>query len=71
MPFIVKKCKLFHFSFPKIKHSDRPSAPIMRAFAWNIMLKPPFLPNVYKCLRCLVGLAGCGNFAASNQDARH
>jgi len=24
MPFIVKKCKLFHFSFPKIKHSDMP-----------------------------------------------
>ena len=39
----------------------------MRAFAWNNLLKPPFLPNVYKCLNSLVGLSGWATFAAQTR----
>ena len=70
MPFNVKKCKLFHFSFPNFKHSDPPRGPINSGFTWNNLQKTPFLPNVYKCLRCLVGLAGWSTFAIANQGAR-
>ena len=65
MPFIVKKCKLFRFIFPKFKHSRLPRGPIIWGFAWNNSTKGSKMPNVYKCLNSLVSFPHSGNFAAS------
>jgi hypothetical protein len=48
MPFNVKKCKLFHFSFPKFKHSDTSRGVVIKEFAWNNPSKTPFS---VKCLQ--------------------
>jgi hypothetical protein len=48
MPFNVKKCKLFHFSFPKIKHSDRPRAPIISRLSVEHCVKST---DFAKCLQ--------------------
>jgi hypothetical protein len=48
MPFNVKKCKLFHFSFPKFKLSDLPWGPINRGIGVEQCVK---IDEFAKCLQ--------------------